>query len=189
MSLDTEHSTQILAWLDLLDHWNQAFSLTAIPKAQRVAQVILTSIAAIPYLRPGRIADVGSGSGIPGIPLAIFAPGNQYVLIDSNRKKIHFIKQCCTELGLTQVQPVCSRVQKFSDQGFETIITRAFACLHTFLAATKHLGDSRTRWLSFKHSEAALQEELRNGLDFNYTVHQLEIPRLLKPVYLIEARL
>ena len=77
-------------WLDLLEHWNRVFNLTAIPAAQRPAQFVFTSAAAIPYLRGGRVADVGSGGGVPGIPLALLASGNQYALIDSNHKKNPF---------------------------------------------------------------------------------------------------
>ena len=175
-------------WLDLLEHWNRVFNLTAIPAAQRPAQFVFTSAAAIPYLRGGRVADVGSGGGVPGIPLALLASGNQYALIDSNHKKIRFLDQCCRRLKLNNVQTLCVRVQAVVGC-YDTIISRAFAQLDMFLSATRHLGHQKTHWLLFKHNEAQAEAEISASSGMQCTLHRLQVPSLPQPVFLVQAQL
>ena len=178
----------LLAWLALLDRWNRAFNLTAIPPGERVARLVLMSAAVIPRLAPGSVLDVGSGAGVPGVPLAILAPGNGYTLIDSNGKKTRFLEQCRMELGLENVRVVRARVEAFDGGAFDTIVSRAFAELGAFLAATRHLTRVGTRRIAFKGA-GAVDEARRLPPDkAKWQLHRLRIPGLDQPASLVVVR-
>ena len=176
---------QLLAWLQLLKRWNEAFNLTAIPSEQYIAQFVLMSAAAIPYLKEGLVLDVGSGAGVPGIALAILAPGNDYTLIECNGKKTRFLKQCQLELQLSNVNIVHERVERFEAAIFDTIISRAFASLVTFFDMTRHLSHQRTGWITFKGATAA--DDVQHSLldEAKCQLHQRQIPGIEQIVSLI----
>ena len=129
------------AYLALLAKWNQVYNLTAVrEEARMVSHHVLDSLAVLPYLRGTRLLDVGSGGGLPGIPLAIARPELQVALIDSNQKKTAFLKQVAIELGLPNVEVVQQRVEEFAPPAlYDTIISRAFADLGEFVTLSKHL--------------------------------------------------
>lgn len=134
-----------LAFLDLLSKWNQAYNLTAIRDPQQMLMLhIADSLAVLPYLPAGNYADVGSGPGIPAIPLAIANPMLRFTTMDSAGKKIRFQVQACQDLGLTDaVTPVHGRVEDFRDAAFDGVISRAFASLRDMLTWCGHLvGDN-----------------------------------------------
>lgn len=182
---DAAQVKRLGAWLTLLDQWNRAFNLTAISAARRVSQLVLLSAAAIVHLRPGRIIDVGSGAGVPGVVLAILAPGNDYTLIDSNGKKTRFLKQCQIELGLDNVSVAHARVEDFGGVVFDTVISRSFARLAVFLELTRHLAHSRTRWLSFKGREASSAIRSLQLDNAGWQLYPLQVPGLEHPVSLV----
>jgi 16S rRNA (guanine527-N7)-methyltransferase len=136
---------KLSAYLDLLAKWNRVYNLTAIrDRAQMQSHHIDDALAILPHLpdaRGTRVLDVGSGGGIPGIPLAIARPGWCVVLLDANGKKAAFLTQAAIELGLANVRAVASRVEDYApDERFDIVISRAFSDLRTFAeAAAKHV--------------------------------------------------
>ncbi len=124
---------QLLAYLDLLAKWNRSYNLTAVRKPeQMLVRHLFDSLAIHPFLRGPQILDVGSGAGLPGIPLALACSGHDFTLLDSNSKKTRFITQAVAELGLDNVTVVQSRVEAYEAAGFDTIVSRAFSTLAEF---------------------------------------------------------
>lgn len=127
------------AYLDLLEKWNRVYNLTAIRMRREMAPLhVEDALAVLPWLpdRPGlRVLDVGSGGGVPGIPLAIARPAAHFTLIDSNGKKTTFLAQAAIELGLANVRVATGRVEGFApDARFDVVIARAFSDLATLAA-------------------------------------------------------
>jgi 16S rRNA (guanine527-N7)-methyltransferase len=149
LQLDPE---PFLAYLGLLQTWNQAYNLTAVREAeQQVGLHILDSLAVLPWLHGQRILDVGSGAGLPGIPLALARPDVQMVLLDSNGKKTRFLQEVKRALGLSQVEVVHARAENYHPtQGFDTVISRACSDLHQLMVWTDHLVQPYGIWLAMK---------------------------------------
>lgn len=131
----------LLKFVQLIAKWNKAYNLTAVrDPLDMVSLHILDSLAVLPYLKPTRIADIGTGAGLPGIPLAICRPDCQFTLVDSNSKKTRFVQQAVLELKLDNVDVVHGRVEQLpADDRFDSVLTRAFASLPTIMALTGHL--------------------------------------------------
>lgn len=153
---------KLLAYLALLDKWNRVYNLTAVRDVERmVSHHLLDSLAAVPFLQGESVLDVGSGGGLPGIPLAIARPELPVTLIDSIAKKTAFLLQVKAELGLDNLNVVTSRVEDFQPDGhFDVITSRAFSDLKEFVTLTRHLLKPAGRWLAMKglmpHEEIAL---------------------------------
>lgn len=176
---------QILNWLDMLERWNRIHNLTRIPPAQRPVRVVLMSVAAIPHLKPGRVLDVGSGAGIPGVPLAVFAPQNDYTLVESSSKKSRFIEQSRLELGLENLHSCCTRIESMPQDTYDTIIARAYAKADALLKASRHLSGAHTRWLVFKGKSAFAEAEKVSTDETQSRVHQVAVPGLDEPLMLL----
>jgi 16S rRNA (guanine527-N7)-methyltransferase len=136
---------QLLNYIELLAKWNRTYNLTAVrqPLAM-VGHHLLDSLAVLPHLefaRPGaRIADVGSGGGLPGIPLALARPEWHVALVEANEKKAAFLQQAKIELRLANVEIQARRVEAWHPaERFAVVISRAFAELGQFVAACRHL--------------------------------------------------
>lgn len=132
---------KLLSYLQLLDKWNRIYNLTGqMSPDQMVAQHLLDSLAAAEWLRGPRVLDVGTGAGLPGIPLAIARPELTFVLLDSQQKKTRFVRQAVIELGLANVDVVQARAGGFQPAlPFDTVIARAFAALADFVREVAHL--------------------------------------------------
>ena len=132
---------QLIAYLELMNKWNRTYNLTAIRnEASLVSHHVLDSLAVVPHLPDGNIVDVGSGAGLPGVPIAIASPGRRVTLLDSNHKKGAFLKQAVTELGLTDVQVVVERAETYRPtESFRTVVSRAFSDLADFIRLASHL--------------------------------------------------
>ncbi len=136
VALSETQGEQILHYLALLEKWNRTINLTAIKgQEQQFIHHILDSFTVLPFLQSGWLLDVGSGAGLPGIPVAIAQSDLQVVMLDSNGKKCKFIQQVIVELGLRNATVVHSRIENFQDvKLFQQITSRAFTSLPQFLA-------------------------------------------------------
>lgn len=154
VALSEVQRDQLLAYLALLSKWNKAYNLTAVrDTAEMVSRHLLDSLSVVPHVQPGgsRWLDVGSGGGMPGVPLAIMFPDRHFTLLDSNGKKTRFLTQVKLELKLANLEVVHSRVEQFRPaQPFNGITSRAFSSLEDFTGWTRHLGDQATCWLAMK---------------------------------------
>lgn len=134
---------KLLAYLDLLAKWNATYNLTAIRDPLRVvSHHLLDSLAVQRELSvcPGALADIGSGGGLPGIPLAIAEPGRQVTLNDSSEKKGAFLRQAVIELGLSNAEVHIGRAEQWRPaERFAVVISRGFASVVQFIAACRHL--------------------------------------------------
>ena len=170
----------LAAYIELLFQWNQRYNLTAVrERSQMVSRHVLDSLAVAPWLRGVRVLDVGTGAGLPGIPLAAAFPDRQFTLLDSVGKKTRFVTEAVTAMALRNVEVVQVRVEDYrAPEPFDTVITRAFAALADFLAVSAHLGGPASRWLAMKGapSESELRE-LPPGFQLA-AVHALKVPGL-----------
>ncbi|MGH8415916.1 MAG: 16S rRNA (guanine(527)-N(7))-methyltransferase RsmG [Pseudomonas sp.] len=148
---EAQHS-QLLGYLSLLIKWNKAYNLTAVRDPdEMVSRHLLDSLSVVPFIEGDRQLDVGSGGGMPGIPLAILFPDMKVTVLDSNGKKTRFLTQVKLELKLDNLEVIHSRAEAFRPQvPFTGIISRAFSSLEDFTQWTRHMGDSKTRWLAMK---------------------------------------
>jgi 16S rRNA (guanine527-N7)-methyltransferase len=170
---------KLLNFLELLEKWNRAYNLTAVrDPEQMVPRHLLDSLTVLPYLQGPRVLDIGTGAGLPGIPLALARPDLEFTLLDSNAKKTRFATQALHELGLKNVSVVQERVEKFHPETkFDTLIARAFASIPDMLAASRHLCAPRGRFLVMKG--VFPQEELAAVTDgYRSEVTALRIPGL-----------
>ncbi len=154
---------RLLAYLELLIKWNKAYNLTAVRNPdEMVSRHLLDSLSVVKYVAQAgnNWLDVGSGGGMPGIPLAIMFPQLHFTLLDANGKKTRFLTQVKLELQLSNLEVVHSRVEDFRpERPFEGICSRAFSSLADFANWTRHLGGVDTRWLAMKglHPDDELQ--------------------------------
>ncbi|MDO4435221.1 MAG: 16S rRNA (guanine(527)-N(7))-methyltransferase RsmG [Cardiobacteriaceae bacterium] len=156
-------------YLALLNQWNRVHNLTAVrDEVEQVKVHILDCLAIVPYLPEGRLADIGSGAGLPALILAIMQPERAIVAVESSSKKAAFIRQVQSALGLKKVEVVSKRVEAWQDK-VDVVVSRAMAEVNLLLDLTKHLAHERTEWWLMK----ALQEETirREG----FVQHQIEV--------------
>lgn len=141
ISLNQQVTELLLDYLDLLQKWNRVHNLTSIRDPEKMVSThLLDSLSVLPHLPGGPILDVGTGAGLPGIPLAAADLSLQITLIESNQKKAAFLRQAIAELKLPNVQVVCQKVEQwFPPSKFPCIIARAYAEISKFIASTKHL--------------------------------------------------
>ncbi|MNP39018.1 Ribosomal RNA small subunit methyltransferase G [compost metagenome] len=176
--------------VELLHKWNKAYNLTSVrdPDAMLVKH-ILDSLVVSPHLHGERFIDVGTGPGLPGLPLAIINPDKQFVLLDSLGKRINFIRQVIQELGLTNVTPVKSRVEEYQPEvGFDGVLSRAFASLEDMLNWCHHLPSPEGSFLALKgqYPEQELAQ-LPASIRLVAT-HQLVVPELEGERHLLEFK-
>ena len=145
-----EQITQNIDYLELMHKWNQRLNLTAIRNpVEMVSRHLLDSVVIYPHLVGQRIIDVGTGAGLPGIPLSIMAPDCQFFLLDSNHKKQVFVNQVVKSLSLKNVSCIYSEVSAYQPaEKFSTILTRAFAPLEKMIHLTSHLLAEGGRFLA-----------------------------------------
>ncbi|KGP64043.1 ribosomal RNA small subunit methyltransferase G [Legionella norrlandica] len=139
-------------FLLLLNKWNKAYNLTAIRDIETmISKHLFDSLAILPWIKGEKILDVGTGAGLPGIPLAIAKPGLQFVLLDSNGKKIRFLNEVKRQLNLKNLELIQIRVENYHpNYGFDTVISRAFSSLEQMINWTQHLIAQDGLWLAMK---------------------------------------
>ncbi len=141
LTVTDKQISQLVGYVKLLDKWNHAYNLTSVRDPNdMLVRHILDSIVISPFLQGRRMIDVGTGPGLPGIPLAIINPDIQFYLLDSLGKRVRFLKQVIHELGIGNVETVQSRVEQFiPDEKFDVVLSRAFASMTDMVTWCKHL--------------------------------------------------
>ncbi|WP_409075025.1 16S rRNA (guanine(527)-N(7))-methyltransferase RsmG [Pantoea sp. C3] len=152
ISLSDQQKQQLIGYVSLLDKWNKAYNLTSVRDPQQMlVRHILDSIVVAPHLKGSRFIDVGTGPGLPGIPLAIVMPEAHFTLLDSLGKRVRFLRQVQHELGLENITPVQIRVEEFpSEPPFDGVISRAFASLEDMVNWCHHLPAPEGRFFALK---------------------------------------
>ena len=180
---------QLMHYLTLLQKWNKVYNLTAIRDPQEMlVKHLLDSLAVVPFISGERLIDVGTGGGLPGIPLAICYPQRQVDLLDSNSKKTRFLIQAKAELALQNTKVLHSRVEQYQpDTLYDGVISRAFASLEDMLVWTHHLLAQDGHWWAMKaqidyddYSNRPVLVSIRNIID-------LQVPGLNAERMLIKA--
>jgi len=150
LNLPDDAQQKLLAFRDLLLKWNKTYNLTALrDPAQAISHHLLDSLAILPHVGDGNLLDVGSGGGLPGIPLAIARPELAVAMVDTVQKKATFLQQASIELGLKNVTVHHARVEEMQGQ-YAQISSRAFAEIGLFVSLTRHLLAPGGRWLAMK---------------------------------------
>ncbi len=172
--IDADRQTRLLDYLALLKKWNATYNLTAIHEPERMlTHHLLDSLAILPEVSGARLLDVGSGAGLPGIPLAIVRPDLSVTLIDASHKKAAFMQQAAIELKLANVTTVHGRVEDLHPEApFPQIVSRAFSDLSDFVRLTRPLLAEDGEWLAMK------------GIYPNEEIAQLKGARLKRDVEL-----
>jgi len=185
--LDDAAVEKFVVFIRLLEKWNRVTNLTAVrDPLQMVTRHILDSLAVIPFLTRGSLLDVGSGAGLPGVPIAIARPGLDVTLLDANAKKLRFVRQAAAELGLDNVQVVQARMQEYQPgRSFDMVISRAVASLDELYQQTVHLLRPGGRMLFMKgavpEQEIGALQDGRAGLH----IERLNIPGLAAERHLL----
>jgi 16S rRNA (guanine527-N7)-methyltransferase len=178
LNLPTEAVSRLLDYQALLQRWNSAYNLTAVrDPAEMVTRHLLDSLAILPYVKGDSLADLGTGPGLPGIVLAIAAPGRQMLLVDSNGKKVRFLREAIRSLRLEGVRAEQSRVEDVEGQ-YDCVTARAFASMADMLGWGGHLLAPDGIWLAMKGK--LLDEELL-GIPPSFVLrgtHELAVPGL-----------
>jgi 16S rRNA (guanine527-N7)-methyltransferase len=178
LNVSAEAVSRLLDYQALLERWNAAYNLTAVrDPAEMITRHLLDSLAILPYVQGDTLADLGTGPGLPGIPLAIVAPGRDILLVDSNGKKVRFLREAIRALKLEGVRAVQSRVEDVQGQ-FDCITARAFASLADMLGWGGHLLAPGGIWLAMKGKRP--DDELP-GVPAGFEVrafHELAVPGL-----------
>ena len=188
LAVSAEQQKQLIDLLGLLYKWNGAYNLTSVRDPYDMfVRHILDSIAVSPYLHGQNIIDVGTGPGLPGLPLSIIHPYKNFVLLDSLGKRISFIRQAAHQLGLKNVTAVQSRVEAYKpEQGFDTVLSRAFASLADMLSWCHHLPSANGRFVALK-GQLTEQELAQIQPPFQRIgTHALAIPGLEAARHVVE---
>lgn len=182
---------QLIQYVELLDKWNKAYNLTSVRDPQEMlVKHILDSLVVGKLLKGNNFIDVGTGPGLPGIPLAILYPERNFVLLDSLGKRITFLRQVVYQLKLTNVTPVQSRVETYNPEKlFDGVLSRAFSSLQDMVSWCQHLVDAEAG--SFFALKGQYPADEIDALPDNIkliTSHQLNVPELTGERHLIELK-
>ena len=188
LALESEQETKLLAYLELLTKWNKAYNLTAIREpGQMVVRHLLDSLAMASHLRGENVIDVGTGAGLPGIPLAILYPQRSFSLLDSNGKKTRFLFQVKTALCLDNMQVHHQRVESFRPhEPYDAVLSRAFASLSDMVAGCRHLASATGRFFAMKGAYPSQELAELDPACKVVAVHELEVPGLAEQRHLVE---
>jgi 16S rRNA (guanine527-N7)-methyltransferase len=191
LSASASQRAGLLAYVTLLTRWNRIYNLTAVrDPLEMVGRHLLDSLTVGPYLFGDSVLDLGTGAGLPGIPLALLHPGRRFWLLDGNGKKTRFVRQVVMELGLTNCEVVQARMESYRPaRKFATIVARAVATLVDLQTLAEPLLDRPGRLLLMKGR--APEAELEDLIPCSKTteVHRLAVPFVVGERHLIELRL
>lgn len=186
LTLTSHQQDQLLAYLELLQKWNSAYNLTAVREpSQMVTRHLLDSLAIAPWIMGGRYIDVGTGGGLPGVPLSAMFPDREFHLLDSNGKKMRFLFQVKTALGLDNMVVHQARVESFTvEKPFDGVLSRAFASLENMLGGCRHLVADNGQLLAMKGTCPEQEIEAVRG-DCDVQVYPLAVPGLAEERHLL----
>ncbi len=187
LQVDEQARAAMLQYLGLLQRWNKAYNLTSIKDpAQMLSYHLLDSLSIGPHLQGQSFIDVGTGAGLPGIPLAVTHPDKNFILLDSNGKKIRFLFQIKTALKLGNVKEIQGRVEEYKpEQRCDGVISRAFASLTDMIEGSEHLLVAGGRFYAMK---GRYPDKELSALPKGYKVEQaieLEVPTLDQQRHLV----
>ena len=187
LTLSEQQLQQCVSYVQLLDKWNSAYNLTSVRDPEEMLiKHVMDSLAIAPFLTGQRFIDVGTGPGLPGVLLAIYYPDKHFTLLDSLGKRIRFLNQVKLQLKLNNIQPLQSRVEDHQpEQGYDGVISRAFASINDMLGWCRHLPNENGRFFAMKG--AAVQEEIAALPDFVKvaSVQPLAVPQLQAQRHLV----
>jgi 16S rRNA (guanine527-N7)-methyltransferase len=178
LNSDTDKLELLLQFITLIEKWNKTYNLTAVRDREAMSRLhILDSLAILPHLHGNRLIDIGTGAGLPGIPLAIYRPEMEFVLLDSNGKKTRFVQQAILELKLKNVRVLQSRVEDYQPiELFDSVISRAFTNLNDMVQITSHLLAEDGLLLAMK---GQLPTDELAALTAKYSVIPLYMPQVV----------
>lgn len=180
----------LIRYIELISQWNRTYNLTAIRDLDAmITRHLLDSLSISPFVVGKRVLDVGTGAGLPGIPLAIIYPDKQFTLLDSNQKKTRFLQQVVYTLKLHNVKIVHHRIEEFSSEKFDIILSRAFSTLKDFIVMSKHLLHEQGAFLAMKGVYPLIElQEIQTPFKVKAT-HPLHVPRLEAERHVVEINL
>ena len=190
LSVSPDQIEQLVAYVDLLEKWNRAYNLTAIrDRREMVDRHLIECLSIAPLISGNSRVDVGTGAGLPGIPLAIIEPNVHYVLLDSNGKKTRFLSEVKRALALSNIDVETTRVESWRpDRHFDAVVTRAFADLVTTLERVDHLMGSQSMLFAMKTKRAS-KEVAEMPPDTEHVVSwDVSVPGRDWPVQLLAIR-
>jgi 16S rRNA (guanine527-N7)-methyltransferase len=152
ITLPQDVQQKLMDYLALLAKWNKVHNLTAIREIEDMVTLhLLDSLSVLKLLNSQHILDVGSGAGLPGIPIALVQPDSKVTVLDSSHKKAAFLRQAKAELGIGNLEVVCKRVEEYQPETkFQTIVSRAFSDLSELVRMTRHLLADGGSWMAMK---------------------------------------
>jgi len=170
---------KLLRFIEELHQWNQAFNLTAVREPDRMVTLhLLDSLAVAPWIEGGNLLDVGSGAGLPGLPLALVQPDREFTVLDGNGKKARFMRHAVRALELTNVKVIKSRIQAHQpENGYDCIISRAFAMPGEFINSVAHCCGAHTQVIAMQGKTEQNPARPIEGFMLDRIV-PLQIPRL-----------
>ena len=191
LELDENQKGLLIQYVEMLVKWNKAYNLTSVRNpSDMLVKHIMDSLMVGPYIEGNHLIDVGTGPGLPGIPLAILYPDKQFTLLDSLGKRITFLRQVVFQLKLVNVTPVLSRVEEHQPETlYDGVLSRAFASMEDMVSWCKHLvAVEKGRFFALKGQFP--EQELSNLPDDIVCVqsHSIIVPQLVGERHLIELK-
>ncbi|WP_018651459.1 16S rRNA (guanine(527)-N(7))-methyltransferase RsmG [Actinobacillus capsulatus] len=151
IQLTEQQKDQLVGFVRLLDKWNKVYNLTSVRNPdEMLVKHILDSLVVSEHLQGEKFIDVGTGPGLPGIPLAIVNPDKRFFVLDSLGKRITFIKNALRELGIANVTPILNRVEEYTENEFDGVLSRAFASLNDMVNWCYHLPNANGKFYALK---------------------------------------
>jgi 16S rRNA (guanine527-N7)-methyltransferase len=190
ITIDENKISQLIQYVELLVKWNKAYNLTSVRDPnEMLVKHIMDSLSVGEVLKGNHFIDVGTGPGLPGIPLAILFPERKFVLLDSLGKRITFLRQVVFQLKLANVTPLLSRVEKYQPEvPFDGVLSRAFASLEDMITWCKHLIDQEGRFYALK---GQFPKDELNQLSNDVSLiksHEITVPNLIGERHVIELK-
>lgn len=180
LELDADVQRQLMDYVNLLVKWNRVYNLTSVRKPQdMISRHILDSLAVLPYVEGPRVLDIGTGAGLPGMVLAIARPDWEVVMLDSSNKKLRFVRQAVTDLGLGNATVEHIRIEEYQPEAlFDTVISRAFSSLEDMVVHGSPVCKPEGRILAMKGVYPVTEVEALSDPSVVQSVERLEVPFL-----------